>query len=106
MYNIAIMGDQESVMGFKSLGIKAFPVVEEQEMIDTFKKLTHEDYGIIYMTEYVFSKLEKYVDEYSESILPAIIPIPGVTGNTGEGIKNVKKSVEQAVGSDIIFGND
>lgn len=106
MYNIAIMGDQESCLGFKSLGIKAFPVTQEDEMVTIFKKLLSENYGIIYMTEYVFSKLEKYVDEYSESILPAIIPIPGVTGNTGEGIKNVKKSVEQAVGSDIIFGND
>ena len=29
-----------------------------------------------------------------------------VTGNTGAGIAMVKKSVEQAVGSDIIFNND
>ena len=39
-------------------------------------------------------------------MLPAIIPIPGVTGNTGMGIKMVKKSVEQAVGSDIIFNDN
>lgn len=32
----------------------------------------------------------------------AIIPIPGVSGNTGLGMRMVKKSVEQAVGSDII----
>ena len=38
--------------------------------------------------------------------LPAIILIPGVSGNTGRGIAEVKRSVEQAVGSDIIFGND
>ncbi len=35
---------------------------------------------------------------------PAIIQIPGVSGNTGAGVAGVKKSVEQAVGSDIIFG--
>ena len=40
---------------------------------------------------------------YRESLLPAVIPIPGVRGNTGMGIAMVKRSVEQAVGSDIIF---
>jgi V/A-type H+-transporting ATPase subunit F len=38
--------------------------------------------------------------------MPAIIQIPGVRGNTGNGISGVKKSVEQAVGSDILFGNE
>ena len=37
---------------------------------------------------------------------PAVIAIPGVKGNTGIGISGVKKSVEQAVGSDILFSND
>ncbi len=31
--------------------------------------------------------------------------IPGIAGNTGAGVAGVKKSVEQAVGSDIIFGS-
>ena len=46
------------------------------------------------------------IDRYRSEKLPAIIPIPGVSGNTGKGMLNVKKSVEQAVGSDIIFNND
>ena len=36
---------------------------------------------------------------------PAIIPIPGVAGNTGIGIRDVKQSVEKAVGSDILFAD-
>ncbi len=39
-------------------------------------------------------------------MLPAIIPIPAISGNTGIGIANVKKFVEQAEGSDIIFNNE
>ena len=45
------------------------------------------------------------IERYREADLPAIILIPGVSGNTGQGIMAVKKSVEQAVGSDIIFNN-
>jgi V/A-type H+-transporting ATPase subunit F len=47
--------------------------------------------------------MQKEVDIYRERVLPAIIPIPGVNGNNGCGIAAVRKSVEQAVGSDIIF---
>ena len=52
------------------------------------------------------AELEHELDHFRLQPLPAIIPIPGVTGNTGMGIKMVKKSVEQAVGSDIIFNDN
>ena len=47
--------------------------------------------------------VQDVIEEYRERRLPAVILIPGVSGNTGAGIAQVKKSVEQAVGSDIIF---
>ena len=31
---------------------------------------------------------------------------PGVSGNTGAGVDGVKKTVEQAVGSDILFSQE
>ena len=49
--------------------------------------------------------IRKEIEHYKENQTPAIILIPGVTGNTGEGIASVKKSVEKAVGSDIIFND-
>ena len=52
------------------------------------------------------SQMENELAAYNEMPLPAIIPIPGVSGNTGAGLARVRKSVEKAVGSDIIFGND
>ena len=50
------------------------------------------------------AQVESEIEEYCEKTLPAIIRIPGVSGNTGTGVKGVKKTVEQAVGSDILFG--
>ena len=44
------------------------------------------------------------IAQYRENTRPAIIQIPGVSGNTGAGVNGVKKTVEQAVGSDILFG--
>ena len=45
------------------------------------------------------------IARYQDQLLPAIIQIPGISGNTGDGVQGVKKSVEQAVGSDILFSN-
>ena len=60
---------------------------------------------MIYITEALAAQLGSEIERYREADLPAIILIPGVSGNTGQGILAVKKSVEQAVGSDIIFNN-
>ena len=58
---------------------------------------------MIYITESKAALVEEEISRYREQRLPAIILIPGISGNTGAGIAQVKKSVEQAVGSDIIF---
>ena len=51
-------------------------------------------------------QLSAEIEKYREQMVPAIILIPGVKGNTGDGVKGVKDCVEQAIGSDIVFGKD
>jgi V/A-type H+-transporting ATPase subunit F len=70
------------------------------------KRLASGEYAVIYITEALAAELPREISKYREQVLPAIIQIPGVSGNTGAGVEGVKKSVEQAVGSDIIFGNN
>jgi V/A-type H+-transporting ATPase subunit F len=41
--------------------------------------------------------------KYSSCKFPAIIPIPSNQGVLGIGMEGVKKSVERAVGADILF---
>lgn len=106
MYKIAVLGDYDSIYGFGALGLETFPVEDPQEASKTLKTLAQGKYAVIYITEALQAQLETEIDRYISEPLPAIIPIPGVYGNTGKGIRNVKKSVERAVGSDIIFNND
>lgn len=103
MYKIAVMGDYDSIYGFAALGLAVFPVDEHEECRITLKRLAESGYAVIYITESKAALIKEEIDEYRERQLPAIILIPGVSGNTGAGIAQVKKSVEQAVGSDIIF---
>ena len=50
-------------------------------------------------------RMAKIVAEKDWQALPSVILIPGISGNTGKGVESVKNSVEQAVGSDILFGD-
>ena len=105
MYKIAVLGDRDSIYGFAAVGLDTFPVSTQQEAATTLKRLAEGDYAVIYITEALQAELGHEIAKYKEQLLPAIIPIPGVSGNTGAGMAGVKKLVEQAVGSDIIFNN-
>ena len=104
MYKIAVIGDYDSIYGFATLGLSICPVKTREEARDTLRQLAEGEYGIIYITEKAAAELGSALEEYRERVLPAIIQIPGVSGNTGAGVEGVKKTVEQAVGSDILFG--
>jgi V/A-type H+-transporting ATPase subunit F len=109
MYKIAVMGEYDSIYGFASLGLTTFPVdinAAPEEASRTLRTIAESGYGVIYMTESLAKVLEKDIAKYAGQLMPAIILIPGVRGNTGAGIQQVKKSVEQAVGSDILFGGE
>ena len=105
MYKIAVMGDYDSIYGFAALGLSLISTDHktDDEIAKTLRQIAEGTYGIIYMTEEIMARIPKEIARYQERMTPAIIAIPGVKGNTGSGVDNVKKSVEQAIGSDILF---
>lgn len=106
MYKIAVLGDRDSIYGFAALGLEVFPVRDGEEGAHTLRRLSEQDYAVVYITEALAAQIPQELDRCRESLMPAVIPIPGVHGNTGLGIDMVKRSVEQAVGSDIIFNGN
>ena len=102
MYKIAVIGDRESVYGFSSLGLDIYPAYSGNEAKKIIRKLAEDNYAVIYITEALAKDASDIIEKYSRVITPAIILIPGVSGNTGEGMSSVMKSVERAVGSAIL----
>jgi V/A-type H+-transporting ATPase subunit F len=107
MYKIAVMGDWDSIYGFGALGLETFADSgkDPEASSGLLKKLGEQEYAVIYVTEALAAAIPDTIVELRQRPMPAVILIPGISGNTGEGIAAVKQSVEQAVGSDIIFGN-
>ena len=106
MYKIGIIGDRDSVLGFKAVGLSVQPCASLDEAKKALNKMAKEDYAILFITEGFAKDMQETIDQYKERKLPAIVPIPGMDGNYGVGFGNLKKSVERAIGADILFGGD
>lgn len=102
MYKIAVLGDRDSVMGFKVLGLDVFPAENIDEARHTLHRLAKETYAVIYLTEQLAVSLEAEIARYKDNLTPAIILIPGKEGSLGIGMKSISKTVERAIGADIL----
>ncbi len=100
-YKIAVVGDWESVMGFRALGLDTHPVLSSDQAREVIVKLAKEDCGIIYLTETLAPKLDDVIAKYKDALRPAIILIPGKEGSLGIGKNNIQRAIERAVGTDI-----
>ena len=105
MRKIAVLGDIDSIYGFATLGLEIFPTTNSEDAAKKLKQLVLGDYAVIYVTELLCEEIRESIEIYQSQVLPAIIPIPGIKGRSTVGMDNLKKYVEQAVGSDILFGD-
>ncbi len=102
MYRIGVIGDADSVLGFQALGLDVCPVEDLDQARQAIHRMAKENYAILYLTEQLAAKLPAELERYQDTLTPAIILIPGKEGSLGIGMDNVKKSVERAVGTDIL----
>ena len=100
MYKIAAMGDKDSVSGFLAIGLEVSFVNDKTQAEKALKNyIEQENYAAIFVTEEIAAFISDEIEKLKERVNPAIILIPGVKGNTGEGLKSISRSVEKAVGS-------
>jgi len=102
MYKVAVVGDKDSILGFKALGIDVFPVVEKDDARRIVNTLAKENYGIIFVTEQIASLIPDTIERYNNQMLPALILIPNNQGTLNIGMDMINKNVEKAVGTNIL----
>src|SRR5665647_25754 len=94
MSKIGVIGDRDSILGFKTLGLDVFPVTEPEQAARLVHRLAKEGYVVLFMTEVVAKDLEETIERYKTVPFPAIILIPNNQGTTGLGLQGVKDCVE------------
>ena len=97
---VAIMGDGESILCFKAVGIDTFSA--DLKNANTIARRLARDYQIIFVTENIYSGVEDFVKKTDNDTYPIIISIPSREGSNGTGINTLRLLSEKALGVDII----
>ena len=97
---IAIIGEKDTILGFKPLGIETHPVINAKEAEERLKTLAQDrDYATIYLTESLSSQLKELIAGLSK--FSNIVVVPGKGETLGLARERLKKISERALGTDI-----
>lgn len=99
---IAVIGDRESVMGFRAIGLNVYPVFSSAEAKTKIHELAETGCAVIYLTETLAKDLPETIAAYKSRLKPAIILIPGKEGSIGIGRDTINSAIERAIGADIL----
>lgn len=102
MYRIAVIGDRDTVLCFRALGLEGVDAETADDARHALHRMAKEDYAIIYVTEQLAGGMDEEIARCRDALTPAVILIPGRSGSLGLARANVKAAVEKAVGADIL----
>ncbi|MDO4565412.1 MAG: V-type ATP synthase subunit F [Clostridia bacterium] len=105
MAKMGVIGDRDSVLLFKAVGLDVFCETDGEKANMLLHRLARQGYAVVYVTETLYPHCKETILEYQAQAYPAIIPIPDATGTRNIGMGALKQNVEKAVGVDILFNN-
>ena len=98
---IAVVGNLDAILIFKSIGADTFEVRDKASTIEMVKKLL-DNYKIIYITDDFAPFVEDIIDETSKSMFPIITVIPSGINSSNYALNCIEKSVEHTLGINIL----
>lgn len=102
MYKVGVVGDKDSVLAFKALGVDVNTVTDREEARKIVDTMAKSNYGVIFITEQIASLIPDTIERYDKEIIPAVILIPSNQGSLSIGMDRINENVEKAVGSNIL----
>lgn len=104
---IGVIGDFETVTGFRLAGIKdAYEVEELSEAVDLLKGIVkNEEIGLIIITEKIADDIRDEIKElFEKRITPLLVEIPDKNGPIEKKRDPIKELIRRAVGVEVKFG--
>ncbi len=99
--NVAVLGDRDSILCFKAVGVDVFPAAGPEEAAKIFGELVRGEYAVIFVTEQLAVGLDEQIREVAYRPLPSVVLIPNSKGSLGHGSRHIRDVVKKAVGADI-----
>lgn len=103
---IAVIGDRDSVLAFKAVGVEVFNATTAVEAATLVKKLSAERYSVVFIAESLAEQIPDTLSRAKLQTYPAVVPIPTGVKPTGFGKEGIRSDVEKAIGVDVIFNKE
>ena len=100
---IAVIGDKDSVLAFKAVGVEVFDATTAEQAQPLIKKLSQGDYAVIFIVGNLAEQIPDTLAKAKLKPFPAVVPIPTGANSSGFGMQGIKADVEKAIGVDILF---
>jgi len=101
MSELACIGDAETLLIYRALGVPAYPAQTPPEAAAVLRRLAKGTAAVVFLTEPLAAGLGLLLQDLQETAV-AIILIPSAAGSTGLALENVRRRVEQAAGMDLL----
>jgi len=103
MYKIALIGNRDTIIGFKLLGVSLFPTSKKDEAVEILDKLVKEECAVIFVTEDIASQIYEEIERLQKTSFASITTIPNKLEKKYLGLKILRRNIEKAIGTDILF---
>jgi vacuolar-type H+-ATPase subunit F/Vma7 len=103
MANIAVVGEERNVLGFKPFGVDVYLSHESNEEIEKwFRSILGKEYKLILITETVAARLQEQIQALWEKDFPVVLTISGLGETTSAAFERLRKLVIKAIGTDLL----
>jgi V/A-type H+-transporting ATPase subunit F len=99
---VAFIGDADSVLGFRALGVETVVPVDEDQARENFERLVREETSVIMITEDLMDQLREQIEETVHTAIPSVVVLPGVKGTQRRGEHTIRELIIKAVGVDLM----
>jgi len=101
MTDIAVIGDKETVTGFRLAGVTSTRVSTTSSVKEDLRSVLSQDAKIIMITENLAAFIKEEIGRIGRMPSPIIVQIPGIKGFTGNAKRELGETIRRAVGFDI-----
>jgi len=105
MSSVAIIGDIDTVSGFRLGGVKRAEVVNtSEEAIAAFDKFLEQDeISIIIITQLMANEIREYINrKIGSDVLPMIIEIPDKDGSSEGSSDQINDLIKRVIGVEMV----
>ena len=99
---IAFLGDADSVLGFRALGVETIVPDDADDARKQFERLVKQKTSVIMITEKMMDYLQEQMEEVMHMAIPAVVVLPGITGTLKRGEDTIRELIIRAVGVDLM----